>query len=296
VCRELELKYGNAFNYINVRRMMQFASQFTDEQIVVSLGQQLSWTHMRYILPLKSMEAKLYYAEEVAKNYFGVRDLQHIIARKSFERKSIANLQLTRQSEIPFNAFKDPYLLDTLDLKENYLEADLEKAILQDLEKFILEFGKGFAFMDRQKRIMIGEQDFYIDLLFYNRELKRLVAIDLKLGEFRPEHFGQMSFYLSWLNDNERKDGEEKPIGLILCTDAKRQVVELMGLDKSGITVAEYWTKLPPKKQFEDKIQEIMSQAKERLERRKGLPISNKKQLQYFYEKKSEDNGDDKKD
>ena len=290
---QLQQKYGNEYYLRNVRRMMQFAVQFPDFEKVSTLWTQLSWSHIRELLPLKTIEEKLYYAEEVNRGFLGVRDLQHLIARKAFLRRNNANLQLTRQSKIPFNAFKDPVILDTLGLKDNYLEGDLEQAILRDIENFILEFGVGFTFVARQKRIPIEDDDYKIDLLFYNRDIKRLVAIDLKIGKFKPSNKGQMELYLNWLNQYDRREGEEAPIGLILCTDANRKVAELMELDKSGIAVAEYWTKLPPKEQFESKIQEIMAEAKERIERRKLLGTSNaQKQINYFLEESSDETDD----
>ena len=292
--RQLVAKYGKSFEDKNLRRMMQFASQFDDEQIVVTLSRQLSWSHFLALLPLKTMEEKLYYATETAKQLLGVRDLRHIISRKSYERREIANLQIKPNSDIPFNAFKDPYLLDTLDLKDSFLEGDLEKAILSGLEKFIMEFGKGdFCFVESQKRMIIDDEDFKLDLLFYHRGLKRLVAIDLKIGKFKPSHKGQMELYLAWLKDNEMKEDENSPIGIILCTQAQRQRIEYLQLDKSGIAVAEYWTKLPPKEQFESKIQEIMAEAKERIERRKLLGASNmQKQINYFLEEGSDETDD----
>jgi predicted nuclease of restriction endonuclease-like (RecB) superfamily len=293
LCTQLQQKYGKEYYERNVRRMMQFAEQFPDFEKVSTLWTQLSWSHIRELLPLKTIEEKLYYAEEVNKGFLGVRDLQHIIARKAFLRRNNANLQLTRQSKIPFNAFKDPVILDTLGLKDGFLEEDLEQAILRDIENFILEFGVGFTFVARQKRIPIEDDDYKIDLLFYNRDLKRLVAIDLKIGKFKPSYKGKMELYLNWLNQYDRREGEEAPIGLILCTDANRKVAELMELDKSGIAVAEYWTKLPPKEQFESKIQEIMAEAKERIERRKLLVTSNvQKQINYFLEESSDETDD----
>jgi len=192
LCTQLQQKYGKEYYERNVRRMMQFATQFPDFEIVSTAWTQLSWSHIRELLPLKTIEEKLYYAEEVNKGFLGVRDLQHLIARKAFMRKNNANLQLTRQSKIPFNAFKDPVILDTFGLKDNYLEGDLEQAILRDLETFILEFGVGFTFVARQKRISIENDDYYIDLLFYNRDIKRLVVIELKIGKFKPAYKGQM--------------------------------------------------------------------------------------------------------
>jgi len=289
--RQLVAKYGNSFEEKNLRRMMQFASQFDDERIVVTLSRQLSWSHFLVLLPLKTMEEKLYYATETAKQLLGVRDLRHIISRKAYERREIANLQIKPNGDIPFNAFKDPYLLDTLDLKDSFLEGDLEKAILLSLEKFIMEFGKGdFCFVESQKRMIIDGEDFKLDLLFYHRGLKRLVAIDLKIGRFMPAYKGQMELYLAWLKDNEMKEDENSPIGIILCTQAQRQRIEYLQLEKSGIAVAEYWTKLPPKEQFESKIREIMIEAKERIERKKMLGTSTvEKQINYFLEESSDD-------
>ncbi|MCL1834405.1 MAG: PDDEXK nuclease domain-containing protein, partial [Leptospirales bacterium] len=246
--------------------------------------------HFIEILPLKSEEARLYYATEAAARRLGVRELRRQISRKAYERQEIADTRITEDSSIPFNVFKDPYLLDTLDLKENFLESDLEKAILTELEKFILEFGHGFTFVERQKRMTMDNDDYWLDLLFYHRILKRLVAVELKVGKFLPQYAGQMEFYLKWLNRYERQEGENEPIGLILCTKASRNQIELMELDKSGIAVAEYWTKLPPKELLEEKIRTIFSEASERLERRKSLTSGkNQKQIDYFYEPKDDD-------
>ena len=148
-------------------------------------------------MPLKSNEARIFYANDAVKRQFGVRELRREISRKTYERREIANTQLSEHSAVPFNVFKDPYLLDILDLKDNYLEADLEKTILVDVQKFILEFGRGFAFIESQKRMPIGDDNVFLDLLFYNRILKRLVAVELKLGEFKAAYKGQMSF--TWL-------------------------------------------------------------------------------------------------
>lgn len=133
-------------------------------------------------------------------------------------------------------------------MQNDYLEKDIETAILHELEKFILELGKGFAFVERQKRMIIDGEDFYLDLLFYHRSLKRLIAIELKLGKFQAKYKGQMELYLKWLNKNEKQEGEEMPIGLILCAESSKEQVELLEMHKDGIMVAEYWTELPPKR------------------------------------------------
>ena len=290
LAQQLQEKYGSSFEYSNITRMIKFAARFSDFEILVPLAQQLSWSHFIALLPLKTDDAFMFYAQDAAARCLGKRELRRQISRKAYERREIANTQLTEVSVIPFNMFKDPYLLDVFGLKENYLEADLEKAILADIEAFILEFGHGFTFADRQKRMTVDGDDFTLDLLFYHRILKRLIAIDLKLGKFKPSYMGQMRFYLKWLNRYERQEGENPPIGLILCTEASRGQIELMELDKEGIAVAEYWTQLPPKKELRRKISEIYEEAQERLERRKSLPSGDvQREIDYFYETKDED-------
>jgi predicted nuclease of restriction endonuclease-like (RecB) superfamily len=266
---QLENKYGRNFTEKNVRRMIRFAEQFTDSQIVVTLARQLSWSHFVELLPLKTMEAKLFYAQNASNNLFGIRELRRQIALKAFERTNIADAQIIEPTPIPFNTFKDPYILDLLGLQNTFLEKDLEEAILHDLETFILELGKGFTFVERQKRIIIDGEDFNLDLLFYHRKLKRLVAIELKLGKFQAKHKGQMELYLKWLDKYEKQEGENTPIGLILCAESSREQIELLEMHKDGIMVAEYWTDLPPKKQFEEKIHLLLTEARERIERKK---------------------------
>ena len=265
-------KYGRSFEIRNLRRMMQFAEQFSNFEIVSSLPTQLTWTHIVEVLPLKTMEAKLFYLDEAARSIMSTRALRELINRKAYERKEIANTQITDTSRVPLNAFKDPYLFDVLGLKDEYLEADLEEAILHELEKFFLEFGKGFTFAERQKRMIIDGEDFHLDLLFYNRNLKRLVAVELKQGQFEAAYSAQMKLYLKWLNRYERQEGENEPIGLILCAAGNhREQIELLEMDKDGIIVAEYWTTLPPKAEFEKKIYAILAETRERLARRKLL-------------------------
>lgn len=268
---QLKNRYGRNFELRNVRRMMQFAEQFTDQQIIVTLSRQLSWSHFVELLPINNQEAKLFYAYQVSSHLMSVRDLRKQIATKTFERTAIANTQTIQiENSLP-NTFKDPYLLDFLNLGNAYLEKDLEQAILFELEKFILELGKGFTFVERQKRMIIDGEDFNLDLLFYHRKLKRLVAIELKLGKFQAKHKGQMELYLKWLDKYEKQEGENTPIGLILCAESSREQIELLEMHKDGIMVAEYWTDLPPKKQFEEKIHLLLTEAKERIERKKLL-------------------------
>ena len=269
VSAQLENKYGRNFTEKNVRRMLRFAEQFIDFQIVVTLSRQLSWSHFVELLPLKTIESKIFYAQNASNNLFGIRELRRQIALKAFERTNIADAQIIESTHIPFNTFKDPYILDLLGLQNSFLEKDLEDAILHDLETFILELGKGFTFVERQKRMIIDGEDFNLDLLFYHRKLKRLVAIELKLGKFQAKHKGQMELYLKWLDKYEKQEGENTPIGLILCAESSREQIELLEMHKDGIMVAEYWTDLPPKKQFEEKIHLLVAEAKERIERKR---------------------------
>lgn len=267
ISTQLEANFGRNFTEKNVRRMIQFSDQFPDFEIVVPLARQLSWSHFMILIPLKSAEAKYYYAQKASEGQWGKRELRHQISRKAFERSEIANIQQTQIDESLQHTFKDPYLLDFLGLKNTYLENDLEQAVLRDLETFILELGKGFAFMERQKRMIINGEDFYLDLLFYNRNLRRLVAIELKIGKFEAAFKGQMELYLKWLDKYERQSGEKEPVGLILCAEANKEQVELLEMHKDGILVAEYWTEMPPKKELEQKLHQLLLEARERIQR-----------------------------
>jgi predicted nuclease of restriction endonuclease-like (RecB) superfamily len=251
--------------------MMQFAAEFPDKKIVSTLSTQLSWSHIVELLPLQTIEAKLFYINEITEQGLGIRELRKSIATKAFERTQIANTQISNKSKIPLNTFKDPYMFDFFGLQNAYLERDVEEAILRELENFILELGKGFAFVERQKRMIIDNEDFYLDLLFYHRKLRRLVAIELKLGKFQAKYQGQMKLYLKWLNKYERQSGENEPIGLILCAGDSREQIELLEMDKDGIMVAEYWTELPPKKELEQKLHTLLIEARERIEGRRLL-------------------------
>ncbi len=271
VSAKLESAYGRNFNEKNIRRMLKFATEFPDTEIVVPLSRQLSWSHFIELFSLKTQEAKLFYAQAAASQALGIRELRKQIAQKTFERTQLANVQVSSSTHLPLNTFKDPYLLDFLGLQNTYLEKDVEQAILREIEAFILELGKGFAFVERQKRMIIDGEDFYLDLLFYHRHLKRLVAIELKLGKFEAKHKGQMELYLKWLDKYERTEGEQAPIGLILCAESSREQIELLEMHKDGIMVAEYWTELPPKKELQAKIHSLLIAAKERLESQKLL-------------------------
>lgn len=178
----------------------------------------------------------------------------------------------------PDIAFHDPYFLDFLGLEDDFSEKDLESAIVSELQKFFTEMGNDFAFMARQKRISVDDEDYYIDLLFFNRRLRCMVAIDLKLSNFKAAYKGQMELYLRWLERNEMLEGENKPIGLILCAGKNEEHIELMHLHESNIRVADYITKLPDRKVLEQKLQQAVERAKMRIAQskmEKGMPMYN---------------------
>ncbi len=271
LAEELIRLYGRSFEARNLRRMMQFAELFPDYQIVSPLATQLSWTHFITLFSIKKEDVRLFYAQKSIENFWSKRELQNQIERKAFERTEIATIK-NNLPETDFDfSFKDPYFLDFLGLKDGYLEKDLENAILKELELFILELGKGFAFVERQKRMIIDGEDFYLDLLFYNRKLKRLVAVELKLGKFKAAHKAQMELYLNWLNQYERQADEQMPIGLILCAEAGAEQVQLLNMQKDSIMVAEYWTELPPKHLLEQKLHNALIETQERIARNKIL-------------------------
>ena len=211
--------------------------------------------------------------------HWSVRTLRERIGSALFERTAISkkpeqtiinDLQLlNNENKMTTDLFfRDPYILDFLELKDTYSEKDLENAIISELEKFILEMGNDFAFLARQKRITIGGRDFYIDLLFYHRKLKRLVVIELKLDEFKPEHKGQVELYLKWLDKYEKAEGEESPVAIILCATKSDTMAELLELDNSGIHVAQYLTNYVPKELLEEKFLSSIKNAKIQLEQR----------------------------
>jgi predicted nuclease of restriction endonuclease-like (RecB) superfamily len=274
--------YGEGFSERNLARMIKFALVFPDEQIVSTLRRQLSWSHFIEIIAIEEPLKRDFYAEMCRIERWSVRTLRDKIGGMLFERtalskkpETLARLELEklRDEDIltPDLVFRDPYFLDFLGLKGAYQEKDMEAAILRELEAFIMEMGIGFTFIARQKRIILDGDDFYIDLLFYHRGLRRLVAIELKLDRFRPEHKGQMELYLRWLDKYERRHGEETPIGLILCSEKKHETVELLALEESGIRVAEYMTELPPRKMLEQKLHRAIEEARERFQNRIGV-------------------------
>lgn len=271
---QLVQEYGRGYAKRNLLNMVRFAKIYDDEKIVHALSAQLTWTHIKEIIYIEDNLKREFYAEMVKMEKWSTRVLSKQIDSMLYERTALSKkpdelIQLELENLKGGNPSKDillksPYILDFLDLKDRYLEKDLEDAILRDIEHFILELGSGFSFVARQKIIQIDNEDFKIDLLFYNRKLKRLIAIELKIGKFKATYKGQMELYLRWLDRYEKQEGEESPLGIILCTGKQEEQIELLELEKSGIHVAEYLTVLPPKKQLQAKLHEALQLAKER--------------------------------
>lgn len=274
VSRQLQMEYGNkGFDEKNIRRMMQFASLFQDEQIVVTLSRQLCWSHFVEVLPLKDELQREFYLTFASNERWSVRRLRKEIDGMLYERTAISarpneliqqELANLRDNDMvsPDLVFKSPYFLEFTGLKGMYSEKNLEDCLVANIEQFMLEMGKGFAFVERQKRMIIDGEDFYLDLLFYHRRLHRLIAIDLKLGRFKAQYKGQMELYLRWLEANEMEQGEDTPLGLLLCTEGSEEQIELLQLDKSGIKVAQYITELPPRNVLMHQIQKTLTLAK----------------------------------
>ncbi len=266
--------YGQGYSARNLARMVKFAESFPDEPIVATLSQQLSWSHIVEILPLKKPLEREFYAEMCRIERWGVRTLRERIGNQLYLRtalskqpEALVDIELKKLRAggqmTPDLVFRDPYMLDFLGLPDGYSERDLESAILRDMERFLLELGVGFSFVARQKRISVGADDFYLDLLFYHRHLRRLVAVELKLEKFQPAHKGQMELYLRWLDKYDRAAGEESPIGLILCAEADSEQVELLDLGSANIRVAEYLDKIPDMKLMRAQLHSIVQRARE---------------------------------
>jgi len=275
---QLVVEYGQAFGERSLRRMVQFAEVFPDEDMVATLAQQLSWSHFIEILPLKQPLEREYYAELCRVERWSVRTLRERIASQLYLRTAIAKQpEAVVKAEIDHLraggqmtaelVFRDPYMLDFLGLPQGYSERDLEDAILREMERFLLELGVGFTFVARQKRISVGADDFYLDLLFYHRHLKRLVAVELKLEKFQPAHKGQMELYLRWLDKHDRAAGEEAPIGLILCATRDAEQVKLLDMEASNIRVAEYLAHIPDMQVLQKQLHRAVELARERAAR-----------------------------
>ena len=276
LARQLEMEFGRGFGEKNLRRMIQFAETFPDEKIVAALRRQLGWTHFKAIIAIDDPLKRDFYAEMCRIECWSTRTLEKKIGSMLFERTALSRKpaklaemelkQLREEDKVtPDLVFRDPYILDFLGLKDTYAEKDLEAAILREMEAFILELGVGFCFVARQQRMQVDDRDYYLDLLFYHRKLRRLIAIDLKIGQFEAADKGQMELYLGWLKRYACEPDEVKPLGMILCAGKDEEHIALLELQKSGIHVASYWTDALPRKELERKLHEAVRLARARL-------------------------------
>ncbi len=268
--------YGKGWTQAQLRHCLRAVETFPDRNIVYALRTQLSWTHFKTLIFLDDSLKRDFYTEMCRLEGWSTRQLNERVQSMLFERTAISKkpeqtiqndlVKLREDGKISADlAFRDPYVLDFLGLADTFSEKDLESAILAELQRFIIELGTDFAFVARQKRITIDNRDYYIDLLFFHRRLRRLVVIDLKIGEFEAAFKGQMELYLRYLEKHEMVDGEETPIGLILCTGKNEEHVELLQLDQSNIRVAEYLTELPSQELLREKLHQSIEFARRRL-------------------------------
>jgi predicted nuclease of restriction endonuclease-like (RecB) superfamily len=280
---KLTTDYGRGFTRTNLFNMIRFSEVFPEREIVHALSGQLNWTHFREIIYLEDNLKRDFYSEMCRIERWSTRTLRAQIQGMLYERTALSKksekfiqqeLAVLREEDrmTPDLVFRDPYFLDFLGLSDTFSERDLEAAILRELERFLLELGTDFTFVARQKRITIDGVDYYLDLLFYHRGMRRLVAIELKLGKFQAADKGQMELYLRWLDKYERREGEESPLGLILCAEKTAEHVELLQLETSGIRVAEYLTELPPRPLLEAKLHDAIRLAREQIAARE-VPI-----------------------
>jgi predicted nuclease of restriction endonuclease-like (RecB) superfamily len=235
----------------------------------------LSWTHLRELIAVDDPLKRQFYTELCRVERWSTRTLKAKMDGLLFERTAIAKrpaavveqtlAELGNERRMsPDLVFRDPYVLDFLGMPADFSESELEAAILRELEAFLLELGSGFSFIARQKRISIGADDYYIDLLFFHRPLRALVAIELKLGRFDARDKGQMELYLRWLDKHERQRDENPPLGLILCADKNEEQIELLELSNGSVRVASYLTQLPPREVLERKLLESIEHARAR--------------------------------
>lgn len=275
LAKRLTEKYGNGWSDRKLLHCIRAAYTFSEDEIIYALRIQLTWTHLRSLMFIEDKLERSFYIEMCRIEHWDTRTLSKKVDEQLYERTAISRkpemiieqeLATVKKNNqlLPDLVFRSSYFLDMLGLPDIFSEKDLESAIISQIQQFIKELGTDFAFLDRQKRITVDAVDYYIDLLFFHRGLRRLVAIDLKLGKFKPEYEGQMLLYLRYLNKNERREGEASPIGLILCSEGNTEHVEYLMLDEeSPIKIAQYYTQLPDKKLLSEKLQRAIAIAKE---------------------------------
>ena len=264
ISEQLTLHLGKGYTYTALTRMCKIAKLF-DETIIATVSQQLSWSHLIELSGVDENLKRYFFTQLSINQRWKVRDLREKIDSMLFERTAIVNQpeeiikselqRLEANDDInPDLIFKNTYVLDFLNLPNNYSESELEKGLIANIQAFIQELGNGFAFVERQKRISVDAIDYHLDLLFYHRKLRRLIAIDLKIGKFKPQYKAQMELYLRWLKKYEMQEGEDTPIGLLLCSEGNTEHIELLMLGEKDIKVAQYLTELPSKEWFADKL------------------------------------------
>lgn len=277
--KKLTEEFGKGWSEKQLRHCLRFAETFQEKEIVYALSRQLTWTHFRTLIYIENELSREFYAEMCRLEGWTTRVLNEKIDSMLFERTAISKkpeLQIKKELKelrenkkiTPDIVFRDPYILDFLDLEDNFSEKNLEEAILKELERFLMELGQGFTFVERQKRMLIDGESYKLDLLFYHRKLKRLVAIDLKLGRFKAAYKGQMELYLRYIQKHELEPGEDSPIGLLLCAEGNNEQIELLQIENSGIRIAEYITELPPKEVLQKKLHRLINIERKRLEQK----------------------------
>jgi predicted nuclease of restriction endonuclease-like (RecB) superfamily len=277
ISAQLSRDFGKGYSRSALFRMVRFARLYPNNQIVATVSRQLSWSHVVLLCQMDEDIRRDFYLHMACIEHWGVRTLREKMGSMLFERTAISKqpeevikYELEKfaktQQLTPDLVFRDPCFLDFIGLDTKYSELDLENAILDHIAEFIQELGSDFCFVARQKRMSTKQKDRYLDLLFFHRSMRRLIAIELKLDRFEPEHKGQMEWYLRWLDKNERKAGEEKPLGIILCAHKDAEDVEYLELDQAGIHVAQYLTQLPPKELMEAKLHDAIAIAKQQHE------------------------------
>lgn len=276
----LTSEFGEGFDRSNLARMAKLYRTYPDSKIVGTLSQQLSWSQLTLIIAIDDSMKRDFYAEMCRIESWNVRELRKQINNRLYERTALAKHPTeiikqqieklkTEDTLTPELIFRDPCILSFTGLPPFHSESDLENAILTNITDFIREMGSDFCFVARQKRMSTEDTDRYLDLLFFHRRMRRLIGIELKNEAFQPEHKGQMEWYLNWLDKNERRDGEEHPIGIILCTDKKRTDIEYLYLENSNIHVAQYLLELPPKELFEKRLLDAIEFARIQYESKK---------------------------
>ena len=276
LAHKLMLSHGSGWDEKTLRHCLRVAETFGKEEIVSATRRQLTWTHIKTLAYISDALKRQFYLEMCATEHWGTWTLQGRIGSMMYERTAIAKkpeavikkdlAELRNEGKMSADlAFRDPYVLDFLGLHGDVTEKELETALVADMKNAILELGGDMAFLAEQKRISVDNEDYYLDLLFFHRRLRRLVAIDLKVDSFKAEYKGQMELYLKWLEKNERRKGEKKPIGLILCAGKNEEHVELLEMWRSNIRVATYMTELPPKKILEAKFRHAIESVRNRL-------------------------------